>query len=657
MAVVVVVVVASMAWIEARMAASNGAVVATVPFAAVQRHGGDLTKVFAKNGGREPAGAAHHPAHGHVHTTPTTASKALPRNPSNEGASDSNANGAEEPPPDSQSPESAPMTRLPPSSGSGTSGGVGGGSTPRPTATSIPVCVGWCPPRADFVERLVKDMDCEAQHPADRLRTALQLENCAPATQSEDNRLQVELKLQKLADSDVFVFFRGAAGLFDIDLMCGDPQFQIKRKTMPRVISNGDAHPLNFGSQVMCNGGMVWGVNDFDQAFRTPFSWDLKRGSTGTYVACIARGWNEAVCAASVEAFVSSYLRVAANPDPRSVRITNQDRFVEGSRLTQASPLINDIFRRAREAESDEQVLKWLRQGFSVDTDKDVFIESELVHPLPMEVVPEFQRAVDRYLYNGVPAIVMYPYGDFWKVLAVAQRVGAGTGSIGLNRYYLLLRGRKSTYGGRIILEAKQEVHSQLEMFFRYSAPEAEQGKRAVDAARAAYPYSNPFYGFTAIDGKAYIIRERSKHEKAVKLEELSAQQYLDYAVYTGTALAHFHFRMQCADHVCALDDVSAVDYDTWAAVSDWIRTYGLSDFHNMITDFAFREAQRQVEAWSLLRVKVNEARVKGDAVSGALLNTPGGEAVTCASSASSSVVVQNAIRTVREAANVVGRP
>jgi uncharacterized protein (DUF2252 family) len=488
------------------------------------------------------------------------------------------------------------------------------------------VCVGWCPPRIDLSERLIKEFgDCSVKSTIDRLRSALQLENCAAATQSKENADQVALKVEKLADSNVFVFFRGAAALFNVDMMCSDPLFLDKKKTMPRVISNGDAHPENFGSQVMVNGGLVWGVNDFDQSFRTPFSWDLKRGSTGTYVACIAYGWNEAVCKASIDAFVSSYLAVAtANATVMAARMTNEDRFLEGSRLTLQSPLINDVFRRARLAESDEEVLRWLRQGFSVDTDRDRFIPSAYILPLPDDVVPQFQRAVDRYLYNGVPAMVMYPYGDFWKVLAVARRIWAGTGSIGLDRFYLLLRGRKSTYGGRIILEMKQEVHSLLEVFFRYHYSAVESGKRAVDAERSAYPYANPFYGWTTMNGKAYIIREKSKHEKSVKLETLSPEQFLDYAVYTGKALAFYHFRVQCDDHICGLDDNVALDEEGWLAVRQYIEKVagGRDQFHMFIADFALKESLRQIEAWEALRKLVNQARLKKEPIIN-LLNAP----------------------------------
>jgi uncharacterized protein (DUF2252 family) len=473
------------------------------------------------------------------------------------------------------------------------------------------ICQGWCPPRISALDRVVRSVDCTTHTIQEHIRAALQMENCPPAMQSESNARDVEQKLIKLADNDVFVFFRGAAGFFDLDLMCMDPNFQGKKRDMPRVVSNGDAHPENFGTQVMVNGKLMWGVNDFDQSFPTPFSWDLKRSATGTEVACRARGWNDVVCKASVHAFVGAYLDIAAEPNVSSVVIPNQDRFIEGSRASERDGLLVQLFKRARKSESDEEILKWLRDDLNVDTEKDRFFQTERTTPLPDEVIPEFQSAIEAYLFHGVPAVVMYPWGEFWKVLAVAKRSGSGTGSIGLNRYYILLRGKKSTYGGRIVVEMKQEIHSLLEMFFRYKFTESEQGKRAVDAVRGAYPYTNPFYGWTMLRGHAYVVREKSKHEKTVKLDELTAEQYLDYAVLCGRALAMYHFKMQCADHMCLLDDAAEVDRETWASVSDYIRSYGVEDFREMITAFAFKETERQIDAWDWLRTVVRQTRAR----------------------------------------------
>jgi hypothetical protein len=82
------------------------------------------------------------------------------------------------------------------------------------------------------------------------LLSALREENCGAALQSEENARLVASKLSKLADESVFTFFRGAAGLFDDDMICYDDDFAAKLKDMPRVISNGDCHPENFGVMV-----------------------------------------------------------------------------------------------------------------------------------------------------------------------------------------------------------------------------------------------------------------------------------------------------------------------------------------------------------------------------------------------------------------------
>ncbi len=48
----------------------------------------------------------------------------------------------------------------------------------------------------------------------------------------------------------------------------------------PRVISVGDAHIENFGTWRDKEGRLVWGVNDFDEAARLPYTYDLLRLAT-----------------------------------------------------------------------------------------------------------------------------------------------------------------------------------------------------------------------------------------------------------------------------------------------------------------------------------------------------------------------------------------
>jgi hypothetical protein len=90
---------------------------------------------------------------------------------------------------------------------------------PEPLPLNFTICSGWCPPKVSSLDRIVKNIDCSETSIEDRLRAALQLENCPAAVISAENAWMVNDKLLKLSEFDAFVFFRGAAGFFDLDLM------------------------------------------------------------------------------------------------------------------------------------------------------------------------------------------------------------------------------------------------------------------------------------------------------------------------------------------------------------------------------------------------------------------------------------------------------
>ncbi len=53
----------------------------------------------------------------------------------------------------------------------------------------------------------------------------------------------------------------------------------------PSVLAVGDLHVENFGTWRDIEGRLVWGINDFDEAFRLPFTNDLVRLATSAYMA------------------------------------------------------------------------------------------------------------------------------------------------------------------------------------------------------------------------------------------------------------------------------------------------------------------------------------------------------------------------------------
>lgn len=96
-------------------------------------------------------------------------------------------------------------------------------------------------------------------------------------TRLEQGSNEAEAKFEKLAGS-LFSFFRGTALLFYRDMAGEDAG-------IPTVLTLSDVHPENYGVMPSSDDVPIFGVNDFDEAYSAPFTWDLKRGAVGFIIA------------------------------------------------------------------------------------------------------------------------------------------------------------------------------------------------------------------------------------------------------------------------------------------------------------------------------------------------------------------------------------
>ena len=84
-----------------------------------------------------------------------------------------------------------------------------------------------------------------------------------------------------------FAFLRGAAAVMAADLAAAP-------HTGLTVQLCGDAHLLNFGLYASPERSLLFDLNDFDETFRGPFEWDVKRLATSVAVAARENGHPEA---------------------------------------------------------------------------------------------------------------------------------------------------------------------------------------------------------------------------------------------------------------------------------------------------------------------------------------------------------------------------
>src|SRR5215210_4028916 len=114
-------------------------------------------------------------------------------------------------------------------------------------------------------------------------------------------------KFRKMAASP-FAFYRGSASLFYADLAetYSDDRFLDERTS--RVWIHGDLHAENFGTYMNSSGQLVFNVNDFDEAYVGPFSWDLKRFCASLALIGYAKALSDDSITMLVTRFAQAYL-------------------------------------------------------------------------------------------------------------------------------------------------------------------------------------------------------------------------------------------------------------------------------------------------------------------------------------------------------------
>jgi uncharacterized protein (DUF2252 family) len=169
------------------------------------------------------------------------------------------------------------------------------------------------------------------------------------------------------------------------------------------------------------------------------------------------------------------------------------------------------------------------------------------------------------------------------RVKDVAIRLGQGTASLGLNRYYVLIEGPERDGTDDLIIEYKQARRSALSGLVPPSPYEMDSLAERVSHAQAVHlVHGDVFYGHVEFDGLSYLSRERSPFRDDIDLDDLSKSEWKDYARICGGVLATVHARS---------DESGRVDYDIEPAIVDAIGPPEL--FTEDMVEFAVEAADR----------------------------------------------------------------
>lgn len=289
---------------------------------------------------------------------------------------------------------------------------------------------------------------------------------------------------------DPFIFLRGACHLF-----YGDWPEQAVLPKAPWVWICGDLHLENFGSYLGDNRLTYFDLNDFDEACLAPCVFDPLRAVTSLMLAGHGLGAGAAEVRMLSRDYLAAYAAELAAGKPRWLERSTSVGLVRR--------LLRGLKRRdqARFLDARSRVTRHGRR-FRIDGIRS------------LAATPE-QAAAVRALIERVAADLGQP--GALQVVDVARRI-AGTGSLGLQRYAVLVQG-DGTPEGNLLLDLKEAAPAAVTGQKRSrKAPWRDEAQRVVTLQHLLQAISPAFLYAVRWEDRGFILRELQPMEDRVDL-------------------------------------------------------------------------------------------------------------------------------------------
>ena len=383
-------------------------------------------------------------------------------------------------------------------------------------------------------------------------------------------------KFRKMA-ADPWAFYRGSACVFYADMSESTDRWTDERTG--RVWIQGDLHAENFGTYMDGEGVLVFDVNDFDEAYLGPFTWDLRR-----FVASLAlMGWHKALPEAVITDLCSTYLRayveqvrhfVDSDRDHEwALRLDTATGAVRTALLQAQLSTRVDLLEKMTVVEDYER--RFRHGSGSRELGRRERRRVEQAYAGYLDTIPESKRlgSISYTLKDVVPAS------------------GFGIGSAGLPAYNLLVEGHTQALENDIVLSMKQgNVAAPSRVVDDREAREFfhHHGHRTAVSQSALQAHADPWLGWTELDGRGHVVAEISPYDADLDWSALSEPEDLAPVVdQLGRATAKVH---------CVSDkdsgDTPLVDFQTEDAVAEVIGA-DVDGFVSDLVAFAHAYAER----------------------------------------------------------------
>lgn len=320
------------------------------------------------------------------------------------------------------------------------------------------------------------------------------LERIDAFNQGRDQKL-LKQKYQAM-QTDAFAFLRGTCHLFYEDWPPTTPL-----NDAPPTWICGDLHLENLGSYKGDNRLVYFNINDFDESVLAPCTWDLARFLTSLLVAArtltIKRSDALALCHLFLDTYTSALLKGRILVVDEQIAVGVVKELLCQVDLRKRKDFLNT---RTRLAEQGRKLRIDSQKTLAVDERERVLVTA------------------------AVESLSTRPTAGFYEVLDVAHRV-AGVGSLGVDRYAILVEGRGPQRN--YLLDLKETGPSSLQPYLTLKQPAWENDAlRSVMIRRWVQGIPPALLSPLILNGRPYVLRELQPTEDKVNFVPLYGKQH-----------------------------------------------------------------------------------------------------------------------------------
>ncbi|WP_196886238.1 DUF2252 family protein [Aureivirga sp. CE67] len=358
-------------------------------------------------------------------------------------------------------------------------------------------------------------------------------------TISFDSKMKKYFKMAQ----NPYAFYRGSNHLYWEDFF-NDWRFRFfggRPETLTWV--QGDAHIYNFGAFSNHQGEVIYGLNDFDDSIVADYQYDLWRMAISIVLDARVNGYFDfKQQKRALDSFVEAYLE-------KITFFSERENWTEWHYTKKTTD--GKLKKFLKKVEKKKSRLKMLdKWTIGEGTERKFNTELEKLSEISTDMKLKIQESFVDYCK------LFSLKNEQFKILDIAERQGAGTGSLGTKRFYVLIEGDEETNNLPIILDVKKQqtppacAKMNQEEIEEYNNTFQHEGERHLLAFKAIAEHPDLYLGWLDFEGEIYSVRERSPFKEAFPTEKLKDEDdFYMISKQWGKILATEHQRAAYALH------------------------------------------------------------------------------------------------------------